>query len=83
MEDRKQGIALAARLQDLLGEGYKVCYDQCESCMTYVYYKGYLVKAVPNEEINPHMSVYSFALDLGRRLAIDAGYDPDRKGVKQ
>lgn len=71
MESRREGIKWASRLQEALGDGYKVNYDECEGCMTRVYYKGYLVKSVPNTEINGSMDVYSFALDYKARCEID------------
>lgn len=74
MGNRIEGIKWASRLQAALGDGYKVNYDECEGCMTRVYYRGHLVKSVPNTEINGSMDVYSFALDYRTRCEIDRNF---------
>ena len=71
MENRIEGIKWAARLQEALGDGYKVNYDECEGCMTRVYYRGHLVKSVPNTEINGSIDVCAFTLDYRTRSEID------------
>ena len=53
--------ARAAKVQSILGNGYELDYDACESCMTYCYYRGTLYKVVPNSAFSGSVNVYDFA----------------------
>lgn len=65
---RAEQIKWANLLEKALGEGYKVCYDECESCLTRVYYEGELVKEVPNEEMRGSLNVCDYRKSTyGRR----------------
>lgn len=63
MDNRVNEIKYANELQNILGEGYKVNYDECESCMTRVYYKNILVKEVKNCEMKSGMNISDFVVD--------------------
>lgn len=62
---REQEAARAFKLMQALGENYNVKYDDCESCLTRVYYKGVLIKEVHNSEMaNPRLCVNDYAAPL-------------------
>lgn len=50
----------AMMLQKILGEGYEIRHDACESGMTDCYYKGTLYKRVENTEMKGSLNVHDF-----------------------
>lgn len=63
MGKRHEQVKWAMKLQEKLGEDYKVNYDACESGFTDVFYKGVLVKRVPNEEMRGNLNVYDYTVN--------------------
>lgn len=61
---------IANWLQDMLGNDYSVKYDDCESCLTRVYFKplNKLIAEVPNNEMKPGISVQSFEASREDRM---------------
>ena len=68
MEKRREQIKWANKLQDILGSDYKVSYDTCESGMTDIYYKGTLLKRVPNEEMKGSLNVCDYRADYNWKM---------------
>ena len=71
-EEQKQMI-IANELQDILGDKYVVRFDDCESCLTRVFYRAkdgpmIFVKEVPNEEMKSGISITSFELSRDQRM---------------
>ena len=60
MEKRIQQSRCARKLNEILGEDYKVEYDVCEGGMTYIYYKGEMFKRVLNDEMRPNLNVCDY-----------------------
>ena len=74
---RSQEIAVANWLQTVLGEDYTVKYDDCESCMTRVYFNPLhkLVAEVPNSEMRKGISAQAFEAsreDISKAMVIKA-----------
>lgn len=61
---------IAKWLQDMLGNDYSVKYDDCESCLTRVYFKplNKLIAEVPNNEMKPGISVQNFEASREDRM---------------
>lgn len=64
---RTEQQAVANKLQEILGNKYIVYFDDCESCLTRVFYKAsngemILVKEVPNEYMKTDISITDFTL---------------------
>ena len=73
MTQRAEQIKVANDLQKILGNKYKVRYDDCESCLTRVLYTAkngetLLVKEVPNTEMKSGLSVTDFELSRDQRM---------------
>ena len=64
---RAQEAELARRMQEALGEGYKVMYDDCESGMTRFSYNGYEYMEIPNGTMTMSIGDYRapFAVIMG------------------
>ena len=60
MNERTEQIKWANKLEKILGEGYKVEYDVCESGLTMIYYERELIKQVPNEEMKGSLNVNDY-----------------------
>lgn len=84
---RAQESANALKLQGFLGEGYKVEYDCCESCLTYFYYRNICYLIVPNEAMSGRISVWDYCaptpLKMGYTTTQAQFYElfPERKKV--
>ncbi len=62
MERRREQSKWARKLQESLGDNYNVCFDLNESGMTVIYFKGELLKQVPNDEMKGSLNVYDFTV---------------------
>lgn len=62
MNNRENEIKWANRLQKVLGNGYEIDYDACESGMTFCYYNGRLYKRVANEAMCGGINVNDFKI---------------------
>lgn len=69
MAKRQEEVKWARKLQEVLGNDFRVSYDTCESGMTDVYYKGILYKTVRNEEMRHDMNVYDYTPDYNWKMA--------------
>lgn len=64
----EQEIKWANKLQQVLGDEYRVYYDICDSGLTEVWCGNVMVKRVLNSEMNGKINVNDFRLNLvGRR----------------
>lgn len=75
--NRAEQIEIANKLQSILGNKYTVKYDDCESCMTRVFYTAkngqqIFVKEVPNAEMRSGISVTDFTLSREQRMYLIA-----------
>lgn len=59
----------AMKLQEILGQDYRVHYDVCESGFTEIYYKDILVKRVLDEEMNGNLNVYDYTVNAEWKMA--------------
>ncbi len=67
---RAQESARAMKLQELLGEGYEVRYDDCESCKTRFFFMGTYYKEIDNSEISkPGLSISEYAAPMQLKMA--------------
>jgi len=55
---------LARRMQEALGEGYVVRYDDCESGMTRFYYNGYMYKQIRDGEMTMNICEYRAPIEV-------------------
>ena len=67
---RAEEIRVANWLQDVLGNDYTVRYDDCESCLTRVYFKplGKVVAEVPNSELHAGISACDYMASYEDRM---------------
>lgn len=77
MTQRIEQIKIATRLQEVLGSKYIVRFDDCESCLTRVYYKaknGEMIKTaeVPNTEMHSGLAINDFMLTRDKILELMA-----------
>ena len=54
----------ASKLQKVLGNGYEIRYDACESGMTFCYYNGKLYKQVENSAMCGSINVIDYKVKL-------------------
>lgn len=73
IERRIEQSRCARRLNEILGNDYKVEYDACESGMTYIYFKGEMVKRVLNKEMKGSLNVCEFYVTP--KWLFEHGYD--------
>lgn len=71
--NRQKQIETATKLQQVLGEGYEVRYDRCESCLTDFFYMGHLYKTVRNDELTPSLNVGDFEAPTELKMQIMYG----------
>lgn len=66
MASRENEIKWANKLQQILGNGYEIRYDACDSGMTYCYYNGEIYKRVQNSEMcgNVNACEYRYAFQI-------------------
>ena len=60
MSNRENEIKWANKLQQVLGSGYEIRYDEHDSGMTWCYFDGELYKQVENSAMNGSINVYDF-----------------------
>lgn len=60
MASRDEQIKWANKLQQFLGAGYEIRYDENDSCLTRCYYNGELYKTVENSAMNGSINVYDY-----------------------
>lgn len=70
--EEQEQMRVANDLQKFLGDKYEVRFDDCESCLTRVFYKAkngqmIFVKEVPNEEMKRGISITEFELTRDQR----------------
>lgn len=63
MAKRHEELKWATKLQEILGDNYKVSHDTRESGMTNIYFKNVLVKRVPNEEMKGSLNVCDYTVN--------------------
>ena len=71
--EEQEQMRISNDLQKILGDKYVVKFDDCESCLTRVFYKAkngqmIFVKEVPNEEMKSGISITSFELSRDQRM---------------
>lgn len=67
----------ANRLQEMLGSKYVVLYDDCESCVTRVFYvckdgSRILTSEILNDDLTSDINVYDFELSFEQRMMLIA-----------
>lgn len=71
--EEQEQMRISNDLQKILGDKYVVKFDDCESCLTRVFYRAkdgqmIFVKEVPNEEMKSGISITSFELSRDQRM---------------
>lgn len=71
--EEQEQMRISNDLQKILGDKYVVKFDDCESCLTRVFYKAkngqmIFVKEVPNEEMKSGISITSFELSRDQKM---------------
>ena len=72
-KEEQEQMRISNDLQKILGDKYVVKFDDCESCLTRVFYKAkngqmIFVKEVPNEEMKSGISITSFELSRDQKM---------------
>lgn len=62
MTKRETESKWASKLQQVLGNGYEIDYDACESGMTFCYFNGKLYKRVPNDAMCGSINVNDYKI---------------------
>lgn len=75
-QEREQ-LKVANDLQEILGERYRVYYDDGESCLTRIYYIArnglyILVKEVPNSSLHKGINIWDFMLSQEQSYELNA-----------
>lgn len=58
--NRAEQAMWAQTLERALGNGYQICFDACESGLTYCYFNKQLYKKVPNDEMRGSINVTDY-----------------------